>query len=496
MSGSASLFASLALSLALIGCAETKRSPALGSSEPRPERPATPTPAPTTAVSVNAAAKANPGSVAPTRLVLSGGAERVAANDVTAAEVEAVVRANNAFAVALFAQLRSSSKGQNLLSSPLSASLALTMTYAGAKAETAREIAAALQLGEGSSKAIFEGQNALSQALLRRGPAALAEAQTSPWRHETPAPNDFQLQVVNSIWGQADYPWETPFLRTLSENYGTGVTAVDFRDQLEPAREAINAWVSTETGDKIKDLLPRGTLDTSTRMVLVNALHLKLPWAKPFSASDTDSAVFTRGDGKKSSTRFMHLQGKFDYRDDGAAQIISLPLSGQQLTVLIALPHAGTSLASYQRTLRAGSVALKTPKDDALVALSLPKASFTSETFSLALALKALGVKRAFDGVKADFSGMCSHIPDGFNLYLSDVWQKTMIAIQETGVEAAAATAVGVAVAASAPAHRLPPPVPIPMIVNRPYLISVVDQPTGAILLLGQINDPSDGGSP
>ncbi len=108
-------------------------------------------------------------------------------------------------------------------------------------------------------------------------------------------------------------------------------------------------------------------------------------------------------------------------------------------------------------------------------------------------ALCALGAKLAFDQDQADLTGMSRGSPDG-NLYVSDVLQKTMIAVAEKGVEAAAATAVVMMVPLSAVFPRPPPPVPIPMIVNRPYLLSVVDLPTGAILLLGQINDPSDSG--
>ncbi|HYQ46594.1 MAG TPA: serpin family protein [Polyangiaceae bacterium] len=416
-----------------------------------------------------------------------------AGSAVAPGDIEAAVRANNAFAVALFAELGQSSKGENMLSSPLSASLALSMAVAGAKGETAREMAQALHFGESSHTAPFAGQKALRQALLGRAPAALAAETASPLAQATPRPGDFQLQIVSSIWGQADYPWEARFLRTVSENHGASLTAVDFRNQFEATRRAINSWVSAQTADKIQDLLPPQAVDKTTRMVLVNALHLKLPWVRPFAPSKTDSASFTPADAKARSRRFMHSESDFRYRDDGTAQIIALPLSGEQLTVLVALPHAGISLDSYERSLRAGSAALTVPQKVALVALSLPKTSFTSETFSLSDALRALGAKRAFERNRADFSGMCSHIPDGYNLYISDVLQKTRLEVQEYGVEAAAATAVGVEVAVSL---QLDPPAPIPMVVNRPFLISVVDVPTGAILMLGKINDPGDSGSP
>ncbi|MEO8906066.1 MAG: serpin family protein [Polyangiaceae bacterium] len=128
-----------------------------------------------------------------------------------------------------------------------------------------------------------------------------------------------------------------------------------------------------------------------------------------------------------------------------------------------------------------------------MVGLSLPKVNFTSETFSLADALSDMGMKKAFKANAADFSGLCAHAADGAHLYVSDVLQKAMVSMQETGAEAAAATAVVV----GAGSAQLPPPSPdpVPMIVNRPYLVAIVDNPTGALLMLGHIQDPSVAGS-
>jgi serpin B len=127
------------------------------------------------------------------------------------------------------------------------------------------------------------------------------------------------------------------------------------------------------------------------------------------------------------------------------------------------------------------------------VQLSVPKVSFTSPSFSLASALEAMGMPIAFDPTEADFTGLCTRPPDGDNLYISDVLQKAMIAMEETGVEAAAATAVIVDGDAAVEEN---PPTPIPMIVNRPYVLSIVDVPTGAVLFVGHIVDPTEiGGS-
>jgi serpin B len=177
------------------------------------------------------------------------------------------------------------------------------------------------------------------------------------------------------------------------------------------------------------------------------------------------------------------------YTDDGQAQIVAVPLIGGQLSVVIALPHG--DLATYEAGLTAASPgALAQPTGSANVALSLPKVAFTSPTFSLATPLKAMGMVQAFDPNAADFKGLCANPPDGDNLYVSDVLQKAMVAMQETGVEAAAATAVIIDGASAVP------PTPTPMIVDRPFVMAIVDVPTGAILFLGHIEDPTDAGSP
>jgi len=413
------------------------------------------------------------------------------AASIPTAALTAAVQANNAFAVDLYTRARqSSSPTSNFLTSPISASLALTMTYAGAGGQTATQMATALHFGAAASS-IFDGQNALSQALGARAAAALASDTQTATGDGQPAPSasDYQLQVVNSVWGEQTYTWNQPFLDTLAKSYGTGVRLEDFVNQPDPARQAINAWVSTETADKINDLLPPGSLDDTTRMVLVNAIHLKLPWANPFQVSETAPQTFTKAGGGTVSTPFMNQVLTTSYTDDGQAQIVGLPLAGGSLSVVIALPHG--DLATYEASLGASSAALAQPTSSTLVSLALPKISFTSPTFSLAETLQAMGMTQAFDRTAADFKGLCTQPPDGDNLYIGDVLQKAMVAMQETGVEAAAATAVIVAGASVATGN---PPVPVPVVLDRPFLLSIGDVPTGAVLFLGHIEDPTDAG--
>jgi len=419
---------------------------------------------------------------------------RTPASAVPIASLDGAVAANNAFALDLYSQARAKLQGaasSNVLTSPLSASLALTMTYAGANGQTATQMATALHYGSAAAT-IFEGQNSLSQALASRAPAALAADQqtASESGQPAPAPTDYQMQIVNSVWGEQTYAWEKPFLDVLASDYGTGVYLQDFVGEFAQARITINNWVSTETADKINDLLPLGSLDSSTAMVLVNAVHLKMPWASPFTASQTAPATFTRVDGSTVSPPFMNQTATYPYVDDGKAQIVGLPLSGGQLALVVALPHG--DLATYEAGLAAGTDAVAEPTGTALVQLALPKFSFTSATFSLATALQAMGMPLAFNqGGPADFSGLAPVAPG--KLHISDVLQKAMVAVQENGVEAAAATAVILDGASGSTGSG---PVPVPVVVNRPFVLSIVDVPTGAVLFVGHIVDPTNLGSP
>lgn len=412
---------------------------------------------------------------------------RQPASEVPSDVVAAVVAANNAFAVDLYAHLRQDpalDATKNVLTSPLSASLALTMTYAGARAETATQMATALHLGS-APQSIFAGQNALSQALAGRQAAALATLVKNQGAVSAETASDYQLQVVNSVWGEKTCVWEAPFLDILAKNYGAGVQTVDFVNQSEGARVLINGWVSDQTANKINDLLPQGSITRDSRMVLVNAIHLKFPWMTAFSPQDTTKAAFTKADGSTLMTDTMHLQTSLSYVDDGKAQIVALPLVGQELSVVIALPHG--DLATYEAGLTSASLA--PPSAWQQISLSLPKFAFTSPTFSLARSLSAMGMPEAFDEKRADFTGV--GCPSSVRpLFISDVLQKTMVAVQETGVEAAAATAVSMAQTSTIP------PTPIPMDVDRPFVMAIVDVPTGATLFLGHITDPADSGSP
>ncbi len=190
-------------------------------------------------------------------------AESKKARDPATAPVTDAVLANNAFAVDLYSHLRTApAAAGNVVTSPLSASIALTMTYAGAVGTTATQMAAAARHLGSATTTIFESQNSLMQALDGRAASALANDAENAEMANTAAPSssDYDLELVDSVWGEQSYTWEPALLDILAQSYGTGVYLADFEHAWEPARQTINTWVSSQTSDRINDLLADGTL--------------------------------------------------------------------------------------------------------------------------------------------------------------------------------------------------------------------------------------------
>jgi serpin B len=428
-------------------------------------------------VAPTAEAGANPGAIASSPLV------RVTAELDDTAKGELATSLSD-FAFALLQEVRRDPTAKdNFAFSPTSISLALGMAYAGAMGNTAAQMKDAMHVAT-ANDVCFRSLNWLDQQLASRADAALKQAQDLYSRTGStgaaPDPADFRLHVVNACWGERTMTFEEPYLDTLATELGAGIHLADFKTQPETERLAINAWVSEETLNRINDLIPPGAIDSLTRAVLVNAIHLKLPWYDPFLASGTVPAIFTKTDGSTVSVPFMNQGGKRSYAEDDATQVVALPLSGGSIDFVVFLPKPTSSLAQLEDSLTpARAQALVASMSSESVVLSLPKFLFTTASVSLRNVLIALGMTDAF-GPNADFSGITKET----RLYISDVVHKAMVAVDEHGVEAAAATAVMMA-GSSAPTDVKE------MDVNRPFFFGIYDRPTSTWLFLGHVTDPS-----
>jgi serpin B len=288
----------------------------------------------------------------------------------------------------------------------------------------------------------------------------------------------YQLNVANALWGQKGYSFLPDFLKLTKKNYGAGLQEVDFAGNTEGARKTINAWVEKETKDKIKDLLQPGVLDSSTRLVLTNAIYFKGDWDRQFKKDLTEKDTFHVNADKGVPALMMHDTGKFKYLDGGPFQALEMPYKGKDLSMVVLLPKKIDGLGDLEKTLTADKVAAWLPKlREQEVAVSLAKFKMTSE-FSLKDTLSAMGMKQIFSAATADLSGM-----DGKrDLYVSAVVHKAYVDVNEEGTEAAAATGVVVTLRA-APAHP-------EFRADHPFVFLIRDNHSGSILFVGRVVNP------
>jgi serpin B len=386
---------------------------------------------------------------------------------VSSADSAQLARDDAAFAIDLYKRV-AVDDSQNLFYSPYSISLALAMTYNGANGETAQQMAQALHF----SLPIDRLNAALDGVDL-----ALASRKNALDDMGKPV-TGFTLNVADSLWADKTLPIAQPFVDTLGQSYGAALRLVDFVSAAEPARTAINGWVSEQTNAKISELIPQGDVDSSTRMVLVNAIYFNAGWATPFEATATHPEAFTHLDGTAGTSTAMTQTLDTSYGQGSGWQAVELPYVGNQTSMVVLVPDSG-QFAAVEKNLSGDMVqTVFSSLSSADVNVTLPKFKIQGATISLAEQLKALGMVDAFDSNKADFSKMSS-----FPLFVSDVLHQAFVSVDEKGTEAAAATAV-VMKAGAAPGQ------PVSLDVNRPFFFFVRDMPTNTVLFVGRVVDP------
>ncbi len=373
---------------------------------------------------------------------------------------------NSAFAVDLYQQL-ASQKG-NIFYSPYSISSALAMTYAGAEGNTAEEMASVFHFLDDEDK-LHAGFNALAQHLEGLAEMDIPEDQGDP----------FQLNIANSIWGQKDYHFEEDFLDTLAVNYGAGLRLLDYIQAPEESRQTINQWVSDETKEKIQDLIPEGAITPDTRLVLSNAIYFKATWMDQFEEALTEDGIFYGLDGEEIEVPMMSSGSDTNlaYYEGEGYQAVALPYLGGQVSMLVLIPDEGSFKEfeagfSSQMLDEIVSKMVYTP-----IQLRFPKFEFEYE-ISLRETLAAMGMPEALTAA-ADFSGMTGDK----DLYISDVFHKAYVGVDEAGTEAAAATAVVMRLTAA-------PMDPLQLTVDRPFLFAIRDHQTNTILFMGRVVSP------
>lgn len=354
-----------------------------------------------------------------------------------------------------------SKESGNLFFSPFSVSTALSMTAEGASGKTLEEMHNILELSKDLS-ANRKGFESLLNSLNKRN-------------------DNYNLSIADAIWIEKTFSVRQEFSNVLSTYYHALAQQADFANNPEGERTNINNFVADKTNNKILDLIPRGGLDTYTRLVIVNAIYFKGNWAQQFNKSDTQNATFFISQSRNVSVRMMHLSKSENasYYSDNELKALEMDYQGDNLSMLILLPNTNHSLSEVESGLSSTKISgIRTQLVPRPVQVWLPRFTMTMSK-EMSDLLKELGMKSAFDPDNADFSGINS--TEG--LYISDVFHKAFINVNEIGTEAAAATAVVVGITSIEiiPEFRA----------DHPFLFFIIDRHTGSILFMGRVADPT-----
>lgn len=366
-------------------------------------------------------------------------------------DVSSVAFANTKFGFKLLQNLQERDTGGNVFISPLSISIALTMTYNGAIGETERAMAEVLEIDGLDLATINHSNAALRTSLESSGPKV-------------------EISIANSIWARQGVEFNSDFLDRNRLFFGAEIASLDF--SAPEATATINEWVSTNTKGKIKKIVQE--IDPGTLLFLINAIYFKGSWQEEFDKSKTRPDIFYLSDGSEKRVPMMRREGAYPYFRGEHFEAAGLPYGDGDVIMYIFLPNHDSNLNEFLSSLSAKNWASWLPQFSPVREESmmiLPRFKLEYEV-SLNDTLKALGMDIAF-GSGADFSGM------GPSLFISDVRHKAVVEVNEEGTEAAAVTVV-VGVTSLPPIFR----------VDRPFFFAIYDAETKAILFMGTVTEP------
>jgi serine protease inhibitor len=373
---------------------------------------------------------------------------------------------------------------ENTAFSPYSIQLALVMTYAGAEGDTRHQMARVLHYPPSDPDIVRDFarlQDDLDEMAHRTAKIA-AESKKAGGPSEP-----ITLTVANRLFGQRGYDFRPAFLELLKKTLDSPLEALDFISDSAGATKHINGWIAEQTRERIRDLIPPNALNKETRLVLANAVYLKAPWKEEFKQNQTVPAAFHFADGSSADVPTMRRQDAFGYAKHDGFVAVALPYTGGDLQFLVILPDTAVGLPKLESKLTPDLLAECTRLKPEEIVLYLPKWRLEPPLFALRKTFEALGMEMAFDVPQgsANFNGIAPRRPNDY-LYISNVFHKTFVEIDEKGTEAAAATAV---VMMRATAH-LDEPKPVEVRVDRPFLFAIQHRPSGACLFIGRIMDP------
>ncbi len=345
----------------------------------------------------------------------------------------------------------------NVFFSPVGIFSALTMTYEGARGDTASQMQEAL---------FIPADDDSRQLHYKQFYDRINQKEKS-----------YDLSIANALWVQEDYPIKKSYVDEVKDYYGAEAVNLDFETATESSRLQINNWVEKKTQDRIKDLIKPGLISYDTKLVITNAIYFKADWKLRFEEEGTREEEFTIGTGRTKKVDMMSIFGEsFMYHEDDLGQLIKLEYEGEDVEMMIYLPQDNdqevdlSSIFDREKNLK-----------EQKVNVYLPSFRFEKE-YEMKPTLKKLGMVDAFDDLAADFSG----ITGDRDLYISNVIHKAFVDVNEEGTEATAATAV-----ISRPTAMLDTK-PLPIFrADRPFIFFIKEKESDTILFMGKVNDPT-----
>ena len=399
------------------------------------------------------------------------------------------VTAANEFGVHLYQTIKETRDGENMFFSPLGISTAMAMTHLGARGDTAKQIAEVFRFNKIDGDQLHQTVKKMDDALFR----PLQETDEGSLLDLRPKrlPRHHFLSTANRLYANSGFPLLQSFLDDISRFYDSGIEAVD--DFTSPsAIKSINDWVSERTEGKINNLLDVGMLDPLTQLVLVNSMYFKGKWDATFKKIRTTQYLFKiSGSIKRISTKFMRREGHHCYVSDTdlRCKILALPFDyGINVGMMIALPDEVDGLPDLESKLSFEVINNWIAECRVRrVNVFLPK--FTIKTqLDLKKALQSMGISDAFDGSRADFSG----ITGTRDLGLSALIHKTFVDVNEEGCEAAAVSVEPLILISGDLCKVIrPASKPVEFRADHPFLFILLHWPTNAIIFIGRLVDPS-----
>jgi serine protease inhibitor len=367
-----------------------------------------------------------------------------------------------AFGLGLFRQLADARPNDNVIVSPLSAGLAISMLANGAQGETLAGIQRTLATTDMDMETLNATNAALTEAL--RG-------------------GDVELAIANSLWARQGVPFLPAFMERNRRFYGAEIATLDFGTPQAAAR--INRWASDKTNGRITRMVEDGPLPGDLILYLMNAVYFKGRWQDEFVASQTRPMPFHAPGGRTVQRPMMQRTGEYGYLRGEGFQALRLPYRGGRFAMYVLLPDQASSVAALRGRLAPDAWAqwmggFGAPRE---VRVVMPRYRVNVEA-GLNRPLQAMGMADAFSQVRANFRSMLTeeYLARG-NAYVSEARQKVFIEVNEEGTEAAAVTGIEVRTTSA-------PPQPVSFVVDRPFILAVRDDQTGALLFIGQVNDP------